>query len=128
MRTIESAPNWFKKKKLDNLLCSRKPLYTIASSAQMGQPLIRNEYKRSGLKAVTWRVLATLTTMSIVYVYTGEIDLMVGVGILDVLLKMALYFVHERIWNNVALGRTVKEDPKFGLAFGTLRDMENLMG
>jgi uncharacterized membrane protein len=94
----------------------------------MGEPLIRIEYKRSGLKAVTWRVLATLTTMSIVYVYTGEIDLMVGVGILYVLLKMVLYFVHERIWINVALGRSVKEDLKFGLAFGALRDVENLKG
>jgi adenylylsulfate kinase len=94
----------------------------------MGQPLIRTEYKRSGLKAVTWRVIATLTTISIVYVYTGEIDLMVGVGILDVLIKMILYFVHERIWNNVAVGRSVKEDLKFGLAFDNLRDMENLMG
>ena len=93
----------------------------------MGQLLIRTEYKRSGLKAVTWRVVATLTTMSIVYVYTGEIDLMVGVGILDVLLKLALYFVHERIWINVALGRSVKEDLKLGLALDTLRDVENLM-
>lgn len=94
----------------------------------MGHPLIRTEYKRSGLKAVTWRVVATLTTMSIVYVYTGEIDLMVGVGILDVMLKMVLYFVHERIWNNVGLGRSVKEDLKFNLVFGTLRDVENLLG
>jgi len=79
------------------------------------------------MKAVTWRVVATLTTMSIVYVYTGEIDLMVGVGILDVLLKLALYFVHERIWDQVSLGRSVKEDFKFGLVLNSLRDMEKIM-
>jgi len=78
------------------------------------------------MKAVTWRVVATLTTMSIVYIYSGEIDLMVGVGILDVLLKLVLYFVHERIWDRVSIGRSVKEDLKFGLVLNSLRDMEKI--
>ena len=89
--------------------------------------MVQTEFKRSGMKAVTWRVVATITTMSIVYIYTGEIDLMVGVGILDVLLKLALYFVHERIWDQVSLGRSVKKDLKFGLALNSLRDMEKIM-
>ena len=79
------------------------------------------------MKAVTWRVIATITTMSIVYIYTGEIDLMVGIGILDVLLKLVLYFVHERIWDQVSIGRSVKEDFKFGLVLNSLRDMEKIM-
>ena len=79
------------------------------------------------MKALTWRVVATLTTMSIVFVFTGEVDLMMEVGIFDVLIKLALYFVHERIWDQVSLGRSVKEDLKFDLLFNSLRDMEKLI-
>ena len=89
--------------------------------------MVQTEFRRSGMKALTWRVVATLTTMSIVFVFTGEVDLMMEVGIFDVLLKLALYFVHERIWDQVSLGRSVKEDLKFDLLFNSLRDMEKLI-
>jgi len=89
--------------------------------------LVQTEFRRSGMKALTWRVVATLTTMSIVFVFTGEVDLMMEVGIFDVLIKLALYFVHERIWDQVSLGRSVKEDLKFDLLFNSLRDMEKLI-
>ena len=89
--------------------------------------MVQTEFKRSGIKAVTWRIVATLTTMSIVYVFTGKVDLMMEVGIFDVLLKLVLYFVHERVWDRVSLGRSVKEEMKYDLVFNSLRDMENIL-
>jgi len=49
--------------------------------------LFRSDYRRSGLKAVTWRVIATAVTMFLVFVFTGKVDLMVGVGFFDVVLR-----------------------------------------
>ena len=61
--------------------------------------------RRSVIKAVSWRVLATLTTMTIVFVITGKLTLMLAVGGLDVLIKMLLYFFHERVWNRIKWGK-----------------------
>ena len=57
-------------------------------------------------KAVSWRVIATLTTMGIVYALTGRLDLMLGAGALDVTLKLLFYYLHERAWNGIMWGKT----------------------
>ncbi len=46
-----------------------------------------------------------MTTMIIVYVMFRRIDLAVFTGILETLSKIALYFVHERIWNKIPVGK-----------------------
>ena len=60
---------------------------------------------RSFARAVTWRVLATLTTVILVFVFTGEIFLAVGIGIVEIIAKMLLFFIHERMWDHVTWGR-----------------------
>lgn len=61
--------------------------------------------KRSFVKAVSWRVIATTTTMLIVYMLTNDFRVMTGIGILDILFKTAVYYMHERIWNTIKWGR-----------------------
>lgn len=58
--------------------------------------MITSSLSRSGAKAVTWRVIATTTTMFLVYYFTGELDLSLGVGFFDVVMKLAFYILHER--------------------------------
>ena len=70
---------------------------------------------RSVLKAISWRVLATLTTMSLVYIFFRRLDLAAAVGVLEAVIKMIVYFVHERIWNKIKYGK--KEVPAFVLWF-----------
>jgi len=64
--------------------------------------------KRSITKAASWRVLATLTTILIVYVATGELVLSLGIGAIEVILKLALYYFHERIWDRILWGKARK--------------------
>lgn len=61
--------------------------------------------KRSFFKMVSWRVWATLTTMILVYIFTGKLEIAFAVGALEVVAKMVLYYVHERMWNKVKIGR-----------------------
>ncbi len=68
---------------------------------------LHEEHKRSALKAVSWRIIATSVTMFLVYVFTGKLELSASVGIFDVVLKMMLYFFHERIWNTISFGRSI---------------------
>jgi uncharacterized membrane protein len=60
---------------------------------------------RSILKTVSWRILATLTTITIVYMFTRKVALSLGIGLVEVVSKMILYYFHERIWNLVTLGK-----------------------
>ena len=60
---------------------------------------------RSLLKAISWRIVATSTTMFLVFLFTGNLVLSVGVGSLELLLKLVLYYVHERIWNMSNFGK-----------------------
>ncbi|HJN45028.1 MAG: hypothetical protein CL477_02535 [Acidobacteria bacterium] len=60
---------------------------------------------RSVYKAVSWRILATLTTTLLVYAFTGRTDIAVTIGLLEGVAKMVLYYGHERIWNRLNLGR-----------------------
>ena len=54
--------------------------------------------KRHVAKAVTWRVVATLTTVVIAWVVTGDWRVGIEVGSWEVVLKMVLYYLHERFW------------------------------
>lgn len=56
---------------------------------------------RSIVKGVAWRVLATLTTMILVLVFTGKLVLSLEIGALEVIVKLLLYYTHERVCNLV---------------------------
>jgi len=60
---------------------------------------------RSLAKAVSYRILGSTGTALIVLIFSGSLKLSLGAGALDMLLKIALYFVHERIWNYIPYGR-----------------------
>ena len=61
--------------------------------------------KRTLAKTLTWRVIALLTTMAVVYLYTGSAKDSVIVGVVANFLKMFFYYVHERVWNRLSFGR-----------------------
>ena len=56
---------------------------------------------RSAVKGITWRVVATLTTIGLVFVFTGKLTIAVSVGALEVIAKLLFYYLHERIWNRI---------------------------
>lgn len=68
---------------------------------------------RSIIKTVTWRIIATGTTAGLVYLFTGELTLAMEVGLLEVVLKLLFYYLHERGWESVGWGQM--EHPLAGL-------------
>ena len=65
-------------------------------------------HSRSIVKAVSYRILGSTTTAVIFYVLTGKLSLSLGAGALDMVLKIGVYFIHERIWNHINFGRTTR--------------------
>lgn len=62
-------------------------------------------HKRSMMKTISWRIIATLTTMTIVFLFTGKVALAAGVGMVEVITKMLFYYLHERTWNRIIWGK-----------------------
>jgi len=54
--------------------------------------------KRHILKSISWRLIGTIDTMILGWVVTGNPLTGLKIGALEVLTKMTLYFLHERIW------------------------------
>ena len=59
---------------------------------------------RSLLKAMSWRILATLTTALIAFFVTGDIDTAIMIGGIEFILKFVIYYFHERVWQMVPVG------------------------
>lgn len=62
---------------------------------------------RSIAKSISWRIAATLTTTLLVFLFTGNLTVSIGVGAIEFLVKIALYYLHERMWNISNFGRKV---------------------
>lgn len=59
---------------------------------------------RSVIKGVTWRMIASGTTMGLVYLFTGDLQLMAEVGAVEITAKILFYYLHERFWGSVSWG------------------------
>lgn len=57
--------------------------------------------KRKLLKTVTWRIIASLTTLMIVYIISGEIKIAGIITLLEGTIKMIIYYFHETIWEKI---------------------------
>lgn len=81
----------------------------------------REAPKRSIVKAVTWRVIGTVTLLTVVFLFTKQPVLAATISVIDLISGIILYYFHERAWNVSDWGRffkekTFKETPKRILA------------
>lgn len=67
---------------------------------------------RSIAKAISYRVIGSMCTALICFAISGKAALSLGAGAVDMVLKLGLYFLHERIWNYIDYGRE-KEAPEY---------------
>ena len=66
---------------------------------------------RSIVKAISWRILATLVTFTVALLVTKEMVVAMGIGMVDAIIKIGAYYAHERLWNRTNFGKKkIKED------------------
>jgi uncharacterized membrane protein len=56
---------------------------------------------KSVMKAVSWRIVGTIDTMVISYIITGKLTMALSIGGVEVFTKIALYYLHERVWAHI---------------------------
>jgi uncharacterized membrane protein len=74
---------------------------------------------RSVVKAITWRAIASATTFLIVFVifrqysektFNEVLQTASFITIIELFAKILFYYFHERIWTNIAWGKTWKRN------------------
>jgi len=63
------------------------------------------KHSRSIVKAITYRILIIISDTIIVYIITRRLDIAAGFIAINTVVNTALYFAHERAWNNIHWGK-----------------------
>lgn len=61
----------------------------------------KETHLRSLYKAVSWRITGTIDTFLVSWFVTGTTSLAAGIALTEVITKVALYYMHERIWSKI---------------------------
>ena len=61
--------------------------------------------RRSLIKSITWRIIASLDTFVIAWFITGKLSWAGSIASLEILTKTFLYYFHERGWNYILWGK-----------------------
>lgn len=70
--------------------------------------------RRSVVKALSWRFVATMITTALVYGVTGKGEFAAGIGLADTAIKLFVYIGHERVWNRIRYGRKAPQ-PEYSI-------------
>jgi uncharacterized membrane protein len=62
-------------------------------------------HSRSVLKAISWRTLGTLDTFAISWFFTGRVEIAGSIAGMEIITKIAWYYLHERVWAAIPWGR-----------------------
>jgi uncharacterized membrane protein len=64
----------------------------------------REGHGRSFAKAVSWRTVGTIDTFIISFFVTGRISLAGTIAAVEVVTKILIYYLHERVWAAIPWG------------------------
>jgi uncharacterized membrane protein len=60
---------------------------------------------RSFVKALSYRIWGTLSSVAVAYVITKNASLSITIAFLETIVKIFIYYAHERGWNYIQWGR-----------------------
>tara|TARA_Y100001970_G_scaffold107437_1_gene134374 strand:+ start:1312 stop:1515 length:204 start_codon:yes stop_codon:yes gene_type:complete len=65
---------------------------------------MKETVKRSLAKTISWRITASLTTFIIAWILTGDYIIGSSIALIEAVVKIFLYYFHERSWNLISWG------------------------
>lgn len=69
---------------------------------------MKEQKKRSIIKTVTYRLLIIIATAIVTWLLTKRVDLTIGITSVTSIVNTILYYLHERIWNDIPWGKKKK--------------------
>jgi adenylylsulfate kinase len=62
-------------------------------------------FERSFLKGIVWEFISFIIVIIAVYIFYGNLAMSIQFSIILTIIKVPLFFVHERIWKMVKWGK-----------------------
>ncbi|HVX52591.1 MAG TPA: DUF2061 domain-containing protein [Chitinophagaceae bacterium] len=66
-----------------------------------------DKHIRSIVKGASWRFFGTLDTIILAWLWTGNPLAALKIGVTEVITKIALFWLHERVWFKIKWGQAV---------------------
>ena len=60
---------------------------------------------RSWTKSFTWRFIGIIILLPLTYIFTGKLESAAAITFSFHVIRMILYYFHERIWERISWGR-----------------------
>lgn len=67
--------------------------------------MITDSPLRSLIKGISWRIFASIDTFLLAFILTGKVMIAAPLAFSEIITKIVLYFLHERMWNLISWGR-----------------------
>jgi uncharacterized membrane protein len=69
------------------------------------QRYFKDSNARSIIKGISWRIFASIDTFLLSWLIFGNYIYAGSIALLEVMTKVLLYYLHERLWNVISFGR-----------------------
>lgn len=66
---------------------------------------------RSIVKGLSWRLVSTVILLPIAWYFTGDLAVTGKIGVVDFIIKLGLFYWHERTWHQIKFGKRVDNPP-----------------
>jgi uncharacterized membrane protein len=90
------------------------------AESRFGKLFNRGTHAHSVIKGVSWRAVGALDTFLISLIITGRLAISGSIGATELITKVGLYYLHERLWMHIRWG-LVAPEPEAG-EFSRIKD------
>jgi len=70
-----------------------------------GKHHFREHWKRSLVKAITYRIAIVILDFTVIYLMTKRVEIAAGFMVVSNIYTTVAYYVHERVWDRVVRGK-----------------------
>ena len=84
---------------------SSKSEFPIREIARKWLASASDTSQRSFVKALSWRILGSIDTTVLALLFTHNLAISAAIGGTEILTKIVLYYVHERVWTRISFGK-----------------------
>jgi len=67
---------------------------------------MKDKHLRSIAKSISWRIIGTIITSALVFLFTRQWAMSLTVGAMEFVVKSLAFYVHERVWFTIGWGRS----------------------
>jgi len=96
------------------MLIQNKPLSKDGVDSVPSNSLLYKEaHWRSIVKSISWRITGTIDTLILSWIITGQFKFAISIASAEVITKIILFYLHERVWDKIKIGKKVISPPDY---------------